>query len=367
MRVAILSPYALSVPGGVQEQVLGLSRVLGARGHEVLVVAPDAGDTSAHDTPATLVRLGRRLALPANGSRAPLTLSPRAARGAERALAAFGPDVVHLHEPGAPVLAWAALLAHRRPTVATFHRAGGGPAVSLTRPLLRRLARGVDEAVAVSEAARRLAEATYALRCEVLFNGIEMERYVAVARERAAEVTLLFLGRLEARKGADTAIRAVREHNATDAPPWRLVVAGDGPERARLEALAAHDARITFVGRVSDGAKRSWLRRCHALLAPATGGESFGLVLLEALASETVVVASDIEGYREAVGPHATLAPPGDPRAWARAIETALAHESPIGVAAAREHARRWSMAALADAYLERYERLVAAGGGAHR
>ncbi len=367
MRVAILSPYALSVPGGVQEQVLGMSRELDARGHRVLVVAPDAHDRSPHDTSAALVRVGRRWALPANGSRAPLTLSPRAARAAERAVVAFAPDVVHLHEPGAPLLAWATLLEHPAPSVATFHRAGDGPAVSLTRPLLRRLARGVDLAVAVSEAARRCAEAAYGLRCDVLFNGVEVDRYVAFARERSETPTLLFLGRLEPRKGADTAILAVREHNAAGGRPWRLVVAGDGPERARLEALAAHDPSVTFVGRVSDDAKRSWLRRAHALLAPATGGESFGLVLVEALASETVVVASDIDGYRDAVGPHATLAPPGDPRAWSRAVEAALASESPEGVAAAREHARRWSMAALVDAYLERYERLAAAGGHAPR
>ena len=344
-----------------------MSRELSARGHEVLVLAPDAHDTSAHDTPATLARVGRRWTLPANGSRAPLTLSPRASREAARALAAFGPDVVHHHEPGAPLLAWATLLEHRAPTVATFHRAGDGPAVTLTRPLLRRLARGVDLAVAVSDAAKRCADAAYALDCEVLFNGIEMDRYVAFPRERHEPPTLLFLGRLEPLKGADTAIGAVREHNLRADPPWRLVVAGDGPERARLEALAAHDPQITFVGRVSDDAKRSWLRRCQALLAPATGGESFGLVLVEALASETVVVASDIEGYREAVGPHAALAPPGDPRAWARAIEAALAAERPADVAAGREHASRWSMSALVDAYLERYERLGAGGGSGRR
>ncbi len=367
MRVAILSPYALSVPGGVQEQALGMSRELCARGHDVLVVAPDATDVSAHDTPASLVRVGARLALPANGSRAPLTLSPRASRAAARAVARFGPDVVHVHEPGAPLLAWATLVAHRTPAVATFHRAGDGPAVTLTRPLLRRLAGGVDLPVAVSEAAKRCADAAYDLSCEVLFNGVEMDRYAAFPRERSEAPSLLFLGRLEARKGADTAIRAVREHNATAERPWRLVVAGDGPERARLEALAAHDPQVTFVGRVSDDAKRAWLRRSHALLAPATGGESFGLILLEALASETAVVASDIEGYRDAVGPHATLAPAGDPRAWADAIASALGAESPARVAAAREHARRWSMAALVDAYLERYERLVAGGGLARR
>jgi phosphatidylinositol alpha-mannosyltransferase len=134
------------------------------------------------------------------------------------------------------------------------------------------------------------------------------------------------------------------------------VIGGDGPERARLEALAAHDPRVVFLGRISDAEKRSWMRRVHALIAPSTHGESFGLVLLEAMASETLVVASDINGYREATDGHATLFQPGDAASLERAVLYALEGETDEKVAAARDYAQNWSMARLMDKYQERYE-----------
>jgi phosphatidylinositol alpha-mannosyltransferase len=167
---------------------------------------------------------------------------------------------------------------------------------------------------------------------------------------------LFYVGRLEDRKGVATLIEATREHNDRANKPWRLVIAGDGPDRARLEALAAHDPRVVFLGRVSDAQKRSWLRRVHALVAPSTHGESFGLVLLEGMSSETLVVASDINGYREAAGGHATLFHPGDARSLEVAIEAALRDESEERTAAAREYAENWSMSKLVDEYEARYE-----------
>ena len=130
-----------------------MSRVLSNRGIEVLVVAPDRNDRANYDTPATVRTFGRLISLPANGSRAPLTLSLVAARAAVRAVHQFGPDVVHLHEPFAPVLGYDLLRTHRHPTIGTFHRSGGGPAFTLTAPLLRALQRGIDTATAVSDAA----------------------------------------------------------------------------------------------------------------------------------------------------------------------------------------------------------------------
>ncbi|MGH9019832.1 MAG: glycosyltransferase family 4 protein, partial [Acidimicrobiales bacterium] len=283
-------------------------------------------------------------------------LSPRAARAARRCVEAFAPDVVHLHEPFAPLIGWAILGRHAAPAVATFHRAGGGPAITLTRPLLRYLARGVDVAAAVSAPAVVTARAGSGLDAVELFNGFEVERFTDVAREPHDGVEVLFLGRLEARKGADTAISAVRAHNAGSGAPWRLVVAGDGPERARLVALAAGDPRVDFIGAVDDKAKRRWLRRADVVVAPSTHGESFGLVLLEAMASETPVVASDIEGYRDAARGHATLAPARDAPAWTRAIDAALATSS-ADLDAASAHARGWSMAALMDHYSDLYAR----------
>lgn len=355
-RAVLISPYALSVYGGVQEQVLAMSRVLGARGFDVMVIVPDGRDRAAYDTPAKVVRFGPRWSIPANGSRAPLTLSPLATLRARDAVTYFRPDVVHAHEPFAPLLAWSTLLAHDYPTVATFHRSGDGPALRLSRPWLRHLARGVDLSFAVSQAAASTMERACGLSSEVLFNGFETERFVEAPRERSVEIVLFYVGRLEQRKGVATAIEATREHNARGERPWRLVIAGDGPQRSRLEALAAHDPRVVFLGRVSDAEKRSWLRRVHVLVAPSLHGESFGLVLLEGMASETLVVASDIDGYREAAGGHATLFRPGDAASLERAIVEALLGESDQRIAAARAHANAWSMEALMDAYEERYE-----------
>jgi phosphatidylinositol alpha-mannosyltransferase len=355
-RVVLISPYALSVFGGVQEQVLAMSRVLSARGVDVMVIVPDASDHADYDTPAKVVRLGPRWSLPANGSRAPLTLSPVATLRAKDAVTFYRPDVVHVHEPFAPLLAWSTLLAHDYPTVGTFHRSGDGPALRYTRPLLRRLATGLDAAVSVSEASAATVERWAGLSSDVLFNGFEVERFVATPRERSLQTVLFYVGRLEERKGVATAIEATREHNAKGVNSWRLVIAGDGPERARLEALAAHDPRVIFLGRVSDQEKRSWLRRVHVLVAPSTHGESFGLVLLEGMASETLVVASDIDGYREAANAHATLFRPGDAASLETAVLAALLGESEETIAAARAYAERWSMARLMDEYETRYE-----------
>ncbi len=359
MRVALVSPYALSVFGGAQEQVLAMSRELSRRGHDVLVVAPDASDATAYDTPARVLRFGRLIKLPANGSRAPLTLSPLAARDARRAVAGFKPDVVHFHEPFAPLLGWSLLRAHEYPAVATFHRSGEGPATTLTRPLLRRLANGVDEFAAVSEAAAATMGAACGRTPVVLFNGFEMDRFAATPRERGGEVVVVTLGRFEPRKGVRHAINAVLSHNATNPVKWRLVVLGDGPQRRELMSLAANEELIVFAGAVSDEEKRAWLRRANVLVAPALSGESFGLVLLEGMASETTVVASDITGYREAAGGFAVLVAPGDDAALEAGVARALTTETPARIEAARDHAQAWSMSTLMDRYLALYERAV--------
>ncbi|HWD95395.1 MAG TPA: glycosyltransferase family 4 protein [Acidimicrobiales bacterium] len=355
-RVVLISPYALSVFGGVQEQVLAMSRVLSARGADVLVIAPDARDQATYDTPAKIVRLGPRLSLPANGSRAPLTLSPIAALRAKDAVSYFRPDIVHVHEPFAPLLAWSTLVTHGYPTLGTFHRSGDGPALRYTRPLLTRLGARLDGAVAVSDAAAATIQRAASITCDVLFNGFETERFVDAPRERSVETVLFFVGRLDQRKGVATAIEATREHNAKGGKPWRLVIAGDGPERARLTALAAHDPRVVFLGLIGDAEKRSWMRRVHVLLAPSTHGESFGLVLLEGMASETLVVASDIEGYRGAANGYATLFHPGDASSLERAVLEALTGETEEKIAAARAYAQNWSMVKLMDEYETRYE-----------
>ncbi len=357
--VALVSPYALSVHGGVQEQVLALSRTLSARGKKVLVVAPDGDDRRDYDTPAEVVRLGRRRQLAANGSRAPLTLSLRASAAAREVVRQFSPDVVHLHEPFAPVMGWGTLWAHQFPTVVTFHRGGSGPALRLGGPLVRRWAKGVDGAVAVSVTAQRTARRAYGIDGDVLFNAIESERFVQWPRERCAQPRLLYVGRLEERKGVETLVAAVRAHNSRGPTPWHLVVAGDGPRRDAIAAVVRGDENFTLLGAVDDATKRKWLRRADVFVAPSTHGESFGLVLLEAMASETLVVASDIDGYRDAAGGHAVLFRAGDPESLERAVVSALDGERDRVLSSARAYADQWSMARLVDEYEVRYARAI--------
>lgn len=350
-RIAIVSPYALSVFGGVQEQALGMSRELSRRGNDVLLLAPDSNDHNNYDTPAFVQRYGRLWSMPANGSRAPLALSPLAARLVRTSLTNFRPDVVHYHEPFAPIFSWSALRAHDAPAVATFHRSGDGPALRYTGPLLRRLARSIDASVAVSNvAASTIARAAH-IDAQVLYNGFEVERFSESPRERSDQATLLFIGRFEERKGLEHLINAVIRHNSRGADLWRLVVLGDGPQRVQLEAQASREPMILFVGAASDADKRAWLRRCHVLVAPSTRGESFGMILLEAMASETSVVASDIDGYRDAVGQFGILVKPGDDEALERGISDALAAETSLSIAAAKAHAELWSMTRLMDQY----------------
>jgi phosphatidylinositol alpha-mannosyltransferase len=288
-----------------------------------------------------------------------LTLSFVAASRAKAAIDAFHPDVVHFHEPFAPLLGWATLWGHDHPAVGTFHRSGSGPALRWTKVVLERLATRLDDCVSVSESAATTIRSGAGVESDVLFNGFETERFVATTRERSDETVLFYVGRLEERKGVAVAVRAVREHNEGGGVPWHLIVAGDGPQRGALEALAGSDEKIVFLGRVSDQVKREWLRQVNVLLTPSTRGESFGLVILEGFASETLVVSSDIEGYRDAAGGHATLFAPGDAASMQEAITRALRDEDQAKIDAARRYAERWSMDALMDAYDGHYEQAI--------
>jgi phosphatidylinositol alpha-mannosyltransferase len=355
MRIGLVCPYSLSLPGGVQGQVLGLARSLRAMGHEARVLAPcDGPPPELFVTP-----LGNSLPTAANGSIAPLAPDPPASLRTIRALRDEAFDVLHLHEPLAPGPTMTAAIVYPAPIVATFHAAGDSTAYRLLNPFVRWMASHLDIRCAVSPEAVALAEHYLGGSYEVLFNGIEVERYRAGEPVKAPGPTIFFCGRHEPRKGLEVLLAALRELP----PDVHLWIASDGPDTARLQASYAGDPRVEWLGRISDREKVARLRGASVLCAPALGGESFGVVLLEAMAARVPVVASDIPGYRNVAEPgvEALMVPPDDPTALADAIRRVLVDEdlaASLRVAGDRR-AACFSMDHLAQLYVERYERVL--------
>ena len=370
LRIALVCPYSLSRPGGVQGQVLGLARSLDRRGHSVTVFAPV---DRAADTPPGLafVAAGRSVSLRANGSVAPVSVSPAAARRSLHELRAFGPDVVHVHEPFAPGLPYALLAAPDvAPLVATFHRSGGSVLYTLLAPVTRPLARRLAVRCAVSEAAAHTASTALGGTFEVLFNGIEIDRFEDVEPWPTVGPTVLFLGRHEERKGLAVLLEAWRRMTAGHGGSPVLWVAGDGPETGVLQRQFPESSSVRWLGVLDEEEKVRRLVAADVLAAPSLGGESFGMVLLEAMAARTVVVASDIDGYRAAAGGRAVLAAPGDPIALADALSGVMGGGlagGPGGRAAwleaGAQRAGGWSMDDLAGRYEELYRSTVVGVG----
>jgi phosphatidylinositol alpha-mannosyltransferase len=345
-----------------------MARDLARRGVDVVVCSPGEPDEALLAAGVAHAAHGRVRAIPANGSRAPVTLSWRASRTFASIAATLRDGIVHVHEPFAPVAAYGLLAAHRRPTVGTFHRGGGGPAYALGRPLIARLRRGLDATAAVSAHAAATIGDGAGIECAVLFNGIELDLVDAATPWPTEAPTVLFVGRHEERKGLDVLLEAIARLDLLIAC-WVL---GDGPARAALQRRFGADPRISWLGARGDEEKLARLRGADVLCVPSLRGESFGLVPLEGMAARTHVVCSDIEGYRASTGGHATLVAPGDPVALADALRTAI--ERPATRRAlddARRHAEAWSVHALVDRYLELYEeaatRFAGSGGAAAR
>ena len=359
LRVGILCPYSLTVPGGVQMQVLGLARELRSRGVEARVLGPCDGPP-----PASFVTpLGNSLPTSANGSIAPLAPDPPAMFRTLQALATERFDVLHLHEPMVPGPTLTAAVTHRYPTVGTFHAAGSSASYRLIKPWLLSWIKRIDHKVVVSKDALALVQSHLGGEYEVLFNGVDVDRIrnaSPIRMENGRPPAIFFCGRHEARKGLAVLLDAVA-HLDVDAQVW---VASSGPDTAALMKRTAGDERIRWLGRISDEEKFARLRAASVFCAPSLGGESFGVVLIEAMAAGTTVVASSLDGYRN-VATHdvdALLSPPGDGDALAvqlrRALtDDALAHRLR---AAGDVRAQRFAMSALADRYLEIYHDLAA-------
>lgn len=369
LRIVQVCPYSWDVPGGVQVHVRELSAHLRRLGHEVRILAP--GRRRGRRDDAWIV--GRAVPVRGNGSVARISFGPQVASSVGRALREAQPDIIHVHEPLVPSVSMHAVLQSNAPVVATFHSNVGRERVSslwftlaapLVRPVWNRLARRI----AVSEAARhsvtsRMGDGDLL----IVPNGVDVERFAAA---RPASLPsgrhLLFIGRLEERKGFPIAIEAFAQLSVSF-PDLRLLVVGEGSEREAVDSLPPSvRSRVEMLGRVDDDRLASYLKAADLYIGPATGGESFGIVLAEAMAAGLPIVASDIDGYRDVArdGLEALLVPPGDAAALVTAVREVL-DDPRMGRSLGDRGARRahdFAWDTITERLVDVYRTVVAAG-----
>jgi phosphatidyl-myo-inositol alpha-mannosyltransferase len=369
VRITLVCPYAWDDPGGVQVHVRELTEHLLAGGHEAQVLTP-ARRRERVEASAPYVRVvGRPIDVRYNASNAPIDPRPWAWRAVAAELRRFSPRVVHVHEPAAPSTAMWATLAARAPVVATFHSAAERSRLfDAAAPILRRAMRRISIRVAVSEAAAAFASRRLGGRYEIVPNGTDVSRWAGASpAELGPGRKLLFVGRLDARKGFPVALEAFARL-ATDRADLELIVVGDGPQRRAVDSIDPEvRARVRMMGAAPHGTLPTYHAACDVYLGPALGGESFGMVLVEAMAAGIPLVASAIDGYRDIVrdGVDGLLVPPHDPSALAAGAarildDPELADRLRAG---GRDHARSFDWTAVAPKLEALYERAV--GGAA--
>lgn len=327
MKVGLVCPYTWDVPGGVQAHVRDLADSLVGLGHEVSVLAP-VDDPDTADLPAYLVPAGRAVPVPYNGSVARLAFGPLSLARTRRWLRRGRFDVLHLHEPTVPSLSMLALFAARGPMVATFHTATArSRALQVFGTTLQPGLEKVTGRIAVSPAARRVVMEHLGQDAVLIPNGVEVSRFAgALPLEGTPKVpTVVFLGRVdEPRKGLAVLLAALPEL-LVQVPDVQLLVAGPGEGEDMVPPeLAGH---VRLLGLVSDADKPRVYASGTVYCAPNTHGESFGIVLIEAMATGTPVVAADLEAFRRVLddGRAGVLVPVGDSTALAVALADLLA------------------------------------------
>jgi len=391
VRIALLSPYSWTYPGGVTRHIEALAHELAEAGHDARILAPFDPDDSLsrhlhrgarpqrHPTPEQFVSLGRTVGIPANGAVSNMALTPAAVSALRHELREGGYDVAHIHEPIVPTVGWDALgSAGELPLVGTFHTYSEN---QITNGLIgvgfggsRRMNR-LHVRIAVSETAAWTARRFFGGRYRIVPNGVRIptESELALAAEDGAtaaglsgkasvreELRILFIGQAVERKGLPVLLRAfeaLREH-----VPATLTLVGASPDE--VSHMTLENRGIRALGKVSDQQKLAELARADLLCAPSLHGESFGMILTEAFAAATPVLASDIPGYRDVVrdGVDGQLVPPGDPLALAEALRQ-LAFDRrrrELMAVAARERAERFAWPHVAAEVLDSYEEAIA-------
>ena len=368
MRIGIVSPYTFDVPGGVQNHIVDLAEALIALGHQVSVLAPADEDA---ELPPYVVPAGRAMPLPYNGSVARIAFGPVSTARVRRWLARGKFDVLHVHEPLTLSLSLLAVLSARGPVVATFHTAMvRSRALAAAQGFLQLVVEKITARIAVSELARKV-------QVEHLGGGaVEIPNGVAVAKFATADpfparpgLTLGFLGRFtESRKGFNL-LRTAYVKLARERPDLRLLVAGPGDRSDLYEDIPADlHPRVEFLGLVSEADKARMLRSVDVYVAPNTGGESFGMILTEAMAAGAAIAASDLDAFKRVLdgGRAGALFPVGDTDALTTVLAELLDDPQRRAdlAAAARVAVQAFDWPTVANRVLEVYKTAIEAADG---
>ncbi|GAA1321908.1 glycosyltransferase family 4 protein [Pseudonocardia xinjiangensis] len=365
LRIGIVCPYSLDVPGGVQAHVVGLAGALEDLGHSVSVLAPAGDDTPV---PTFVTPTGRAMGVPYNGSVARVSFGPVTYARARRWLAGNSFDVLHLHEPTTFSLSVLTLFAAEGPIVATFHTSTDrSRALSAFGGMLRPLMEKVTARIAVSPLARRVQVQHLGGDAVEIPNGVDIPAFAdgPLLPGHPRPGTVGFLGRFdESRKGMPVLLDALRALAPTR-PDLRVLVVGRGDVGALRRAAGPVADRLDVLGAVDDATKAAALRSVDVFCAPNLGGESFGIVLAEAMAAGAPVLASDLDAFRAVLGDSqaGALFPTGDAAALAAALPTLL-DDPPLRAAmsaAGRLRAADFGWPAVAASVVRVYRAAVAA------
>jgi phosphatidylinositol alpha-mannosyltransferase len=300
IRIGMVCPYGWDTPGGVQSHMRDLAEYLIGEGHFVSVLAPISDDTIELED--YVVNAGKPISIPVNGSVARVLFGPLASSRAKQWIASGDFDLMHLHEPAIPSLSLLACSAAEGPIVGTFHvSTPKKKAIYAIGPILEPIVEKLTARIAVSELARSTLKDHFETDAVVIPNGIDGQKYAnaQVSSEYSGPNTIGFMGRFEEpRKGLQVLIDSLAIV-ARFIPDVRYLIAGPGDSEEFMKKLNLQlRSRITFLGRLSDKQKESFLKSVEIYVAPNTGGESFGIILTEALSAGTAVIASDIPAFK---------------------------------------------------------------------
>jgi len=331
VRVGLVCPYSFDVPGGVQAHVADLARTLITLGHHVSVLAPGDDSDGTVEFPEFVVPSGRSVPIPYNGSVARLSFGPVSYTKVRKWIRAGNFDVLHVHEPVAPSLSFIALMVADGPIVATFHTANPRSRwLTALGPMLQPFLEKITGRIAVSELARQVQVEHLGGDAVIIPNGVDVQFFASanpLPGYPRPGGTIGFVGRFdESRKGMPVLLDALRLM-VPSRPDLQLLVAGSGDQKDLRELAGPELAgALRFLGRVSDADKASMLRSLDIYCAPNIGGESFGIILTEAMSAGTPVVGSDLDAFRRVLdgGIAGVLTPVGDAPALARSLSAVL-------------------------------------------